>query len=221
MLRAYFFGSGPATVLPGGLHGFLQSVPGLAAPDLQFAFRAVANDAHLWFPGIVKPYGDEISMRTILLHPKSRGEVLLRSANPRDKPRIVHDFLSHPDDMPILRRGVRIIREIFAQKVLDRWRGKELRPGEAISTDGAIDGYIRKTASTTSHPASTCRMGTGDGAVVDSDLRLRGVQGLRVVDASVMPDLVSGNINACVLMIAERASDLIRGRTPLAPATGI
>jgi choline dehydrogenase-like flavoprotein len=221
MARAYLFKTGPATVLPGGLHGFLRSRPELAVPDLQFLFRGAPPGAHMWFPGIKPPYLDGFGMRPVLLHPASRGEVKLRSTNPKDKPRIIQNFLDSPNDLPVLREGVKIIRDIIGQKPLDRWRGIEVTPGADVKSDADIEAWIRKTAITAHHPSCTCPMGITEDAVLDPELKVRGAENLRVVDAAAMPDLVSGNINACVLMLAEKASDMIRGRAPLPAATGV
>ncbi len=211
LIRAYLFGTGPATVLPGGLHGFVRSRPDLEVPDLQYMFRGLPAGAHLWFPLIRRAYEDGYGIRPVLLHPQSRGEVLLRSQNPRDKVRIRQHFFSHPEDIAVLRRGVRLGREIGGQAPLDAYRGEEIAPGPDVRSDGQIDAWMRRTAATAHHPAGTCAMGTGADAVLDPELRVRGVERLRVADASAMPDLVSGNINACVLMIAEKAADLVRG----------
>jgi len=215
MLQAYFFKNGPATVLPGGLHGFIKTRPELAVPDMQLMFRGAAPGAHLWFPGIKKSYTDGFGMRPVLLHPESRGEVLLRSANPKDKPRIIQNFFSSPNDISVLREGVKRIRDIINQPALDQWRGVEVAPGQDVQTDEEIDSWIRETTVTAHHPSCTCQMGTNEDAVLDPELKVRGVESLRVVDAASMPDLVSGNINAAVLMIAEKASDMIKGVDPL------
>jgi 4-pyridoxate dehydrogenase len=218
MLRAHFFGTGPATVVPGGLHAFIKTRPELSVPDVEFMFRGAPLDAALWFPGWKKRYADGYGIRPCLLHPDSRGEVLLRSADPNDKVKIVTNFLTAPNDLPTLRQGVRIAREVAAQPPLAPFRGAETSPGPKIQSDAEIDNWIRNVAATANHPASTCMMGTGPGAVVDPQFRVHGVDGLRVVDASAMPDLVSAHINACVLMMAEKASDLIRGKPALAAA---
>jgi len=217
MIRAYLFGSGPATVVPGGLHGFIKTRPELAVPNIEFMFRGLPSHAHMWFPGIKAPYVDGFGIRPTLLHPDSRGEILLRSADPRDPMRIVYNFFTAPDDLPTLREGFRRGREVGNQKPLDPYRGVETAPGANVKTDAEIDAYIRKTAQTAHHPCGTCAMGLGPDAVVDPELRVRGVEGLRVVDASAMPDIVSAHINACVLMIGEKASDMIRGK-PALPA---
>jgi choline dehydrogenase-like flavoprotein len=212
MIRAYLFGTGPATVLPGGLHAFIKTAAHLDVPDIQFIFSGVTSKPHLWFPGIVAPYQDRCGVRAILLHPESRGRVELRSASAFDKVRINQNSLSVEKDVSTLRAGVRIARKLLEQKALDRFRGEEIAPGTEIASDKQIDAWIRATTVTAHHPAGTCAMGTGKGAVIDRELRVLGTEKLRVVDASAMPDLISGNINACVVMIAEKASDCILGR---------
>jgi 4-pyridoxate dehydrogenase len=218
MLRGHFFGSGPATVVPGGLHAFIKTRPELSVPDVEFMFRGAPPEAALWFPGWKKRYADGYGIRPCLLHPDSRGEVLLRSSNPHDKVKIVTNFLTAPNDLPTLRQGFKIAREVAAQPPLARFRGVETSPGPKVQTDAEIANWIRNVAATANHPAATCMMGTGPGSVVDPQFRVHGVERLRVVDASAMPDLVSAHINACVLMMAEKASDLIRGKPVLAAA---
>ena len=214
MLRAYLFGRGPATYLPGGLHGYARLDPQSPVPDIQLMFRGVSSHPHLWFPGLVAPHSDSLGVRAILLHPRSRGHLLLASADPRTRLKVVQNFLQEPEDRATLRRGVRLARALLLHPALDPFRGKELSPGRAAEADAALDGWIARTAATAHHPCATCAMGTRDDAVLDPELRLRGIEHLRVVDASAMPDLVSGNINACVLAIADRASDLILGQAP-------
>ena len=218
MFRAYFTGKGPATELPGGVTAVVRSRPGLDYPDLQFMFRGAGIDARPWLPGLGPGWRDAFSLRALLLHPESRGTVCLASADARQKVRIRPSFLSKPGDLATLCEGVRIARKIFRQKPLDAFRAEESSPGAHRTSDEDIAAFIREAAAPVYHPACTCRMGEDELAVVDPELRVRGIERLRVVDASVMPDLVSGNINACVLAIAERASDLIRGRPLLASA---
>jgi 4-pyridoxate dehydrogenase len=218
MIRAYLFGSGPATIVPGGLHGFIKTRPELAVPNIEFMFRGLPSHAHMWFPGVKARYVDGFGIRPTLLHPDSRGEILLRSADPRDPMRIVYNFFTAPDDLPTLREGFRRGREVGNQKPLDPYRGIETAPGVNVKTDAEIDAYIKKTAVTAHHPCGTCAMGIGPDSVVDPELKVRGVEGLRVVDASAMPDIVSAHINACVLMIGEKASDMIRGKAALPAA---
>jgi len=139
----------------------------------------------------------------------------LRSADPFEPVAIRQNFFAVDRDIARLRRGVRLARALLAEKALDRFRGAEIAPGPDRQSDADLDAWIRATALTAHHPCGTCAMGTGEAAVLDGDLRVRGTEGLRVVDASAMPDLVSGNINACVIMIAEKAADAILGRAPL------
>jgi 4-pyridoxate dehydrogenase len=216
MIRAYLFGTGPGTVVPGGLHAFIKTRPELAVPDIEFMFRGAPADTHLWFPIVRPPYRDGYGIRPTLLHPDSRGQILLRSTNPSDPPRIVYNFFSAPDDLPRLREGFKRARIVACQQAMNAFCNSETSPGPQVKTDADIDAFIRRTAITAHHPCGTCAMGIGPDAVTDPQLRVRGAERLRVVDAAVMPDLVSAHINACVLMIAEKASDLIRGRQPLA-----
>ncbi len=218
MVQAYLTGTGPATVLPGGVHGFVKSRPELAVPDIQYLFRGVPPEADMWIPGIKPAWRDGFGLRPVLLHPESRGEVKLASSDPRDKVRIIQNFLATENDLKTLREGVRIARELAQQKALDPHRGDEREPGPDCTSDADLDEWIRRTAMTAHHPSCTCPMGVGEEAVLDNECRVRGAENLRVVDAAAMPDLVSGNINACVFMIAEKAADMIRGHAPLPPA---
>jgi 4-pyridoxate dehydrogenase len=218
MVRAYLFGTGPGTVVPGGLHAFIKTRPELAVPDIEFMFRGAPAAAHLWFPLLRPAYADGYGIRPTILHPDSRGEILLRSADPREPPRIIYNFFSAPNDLPRLREGVKLARHVASQKPMAPYRGDETAPGESIKSDAEIEAWIRRTAITAHHPCGTCAMGTGPDTVTDPQLRVHGIEGLRVVDASVMPDLVSAHINACVLMIAEKAADLIRGKALLPAA---
>ena len=218
IVRAHLFGSGPATVLPGGLHGFMKTKPDLAATDIQFLFRGAPGNAHMWFPGIKPAYTDGFGLRPVLLHPESRGEVLLRSADPFDKVRIIQNFLDVPGDLETLRTGVKVAREMMHQPAMDEMRGTETAPGDSVKSDTEIDDWIRRTAVTAHHPSCTTPMGTNDEAVLDTECRVKGAENLRVVDASAMPDLVSGNIHAAVLVIAEKVSDHILGKPYLPTA---
>ena len=209
MIEAYVGGTGPATVVPGGLHAFIKSEPSLDVPDIEFMFRGAPPDADLWFPGIRRAYADAFGIRPCLLHPASRGEVELASADPLDAPRIRYNFLAVPSDLDLLRTAFKIARDVAGRHPLDPYRGEELAPGPRVTSDHDIDDWIRRTITTADHPAGTCRMGSGSDAVVDPQLRVRGIDRLRVVDASVMPDLVSAHLNACVLMMGERAADFI------------
>jgi len=215
MIRAYLFGTGIGTVVPGGLHAFIKTRPELAVPDIEFMFRGLPAGAHLWFPGIRKPYLDGYGIRPTLLHPDSRGEILLRSADPLAAPRIIYNFFTAPNDLPTLREGVKRARDVAYRSPMDPFRGDELAPGPKVKSDAEIDAWVRRVSITAHHPAGTCAMGIGPEAVTDPELRVRGIEALRVVDASAMPDLVSAHINACVIMLAEKASDMIRGKQAL------
>ncbi len=220
MARAYLLGTGPGTVLPGRLHAFLKTRRDLSVPNVQFLFRGAPTRAHPWFPCITPAYEDSFGLRPVLLHPESRGAVRLRSADPTAPVRIVQNFLATDHDVRTIREGVKLARDLARRRGLDPFRARETAPGPDCRTDAEIDAFVRRTAITAHHPCATCAMGTGETAVLDPALHVRGVEGLRVVDASAMPDLVSGNINACVLMIAEKAADLVLGK-PALPAAAI
>ena len=215
MLQSYFLGKGTGSVVPGGMHAFIKSRPELAVPDIEFMFRGIPDDARTWFPGVRRPYEDGFGIKPALLHPDSRGEVLLRSKDPTDHVRIFFNFLSAPNDLPTLREGFKIGRDVAYQSPLDPFRGDEREPGSNVKTDGEIDEFIRNTLITVEHPTCTCPMGQGTEAVLDPECRVLGTESLRVVDASAMPDLVSAHTNACVIMMADKVSDMIRGRQPL------
>ena len=214
LVNAYLAGKGPATVLPSGVNAILRTRPHLDAPDIQIMFGAGALEARPWMPGF-NDWQDVFYLRPVGSHPESRGRVWLDSTDPRAKPRIDPCYLSSPNDVRVLREGFRIVREIVRQKPLDPFRGEEVSPGPACTSDADVDAHIRSTATTVQHASCTCRMGRDELAVVDPELRVRGVERLRVVDASVMPEILSCNIHAAVLAIAERASELICGRVNL------
>jgi choline dehydrogenase-like flavoprotein len=153
-----------------------------------------------------------------LLHPRSQGTVTLRSPDPNVPVRIEYGFFSEPEDLAALRAAYHHARRVAMQKPLDAFRGSQMAPGPEVTTDAEIEAWIRQTAVTVNHPLGTCRMGRGPEAVLDPELKVRGIEGLRVVDAAALPDMPSAHINAVVMMLAERASDLIRGHPPLAPA---
>ena len=219
MAQAYLFGSGFAADVPGGVTSFLKSEEALEVPDVQLLFTAAPLGAKPYFEPFIKPFQDGFACRVVMLHPESRGRVELASADPMDLALIRANFLGTEADRTTMRRGVEMARAIAAQPALKPFIKAEIAPGADKSGAEAIDAYIRATAITVHHPLGTCRMGPEAAAesVVDPQLRVKSVEGLRVVDASVMPEMTSGNINAAVIAIAERAADLIAGRTPLAP----
>ena len=145
--------------MPGGLHAFIKTRPELAVPDIEFMFRGTPHHPHLWFPLVQARLLDGFGIRPTLLHPDSRGEVLLRSADPREPPRIVYNFFTAPNDLPTLRQGFKLAREVVDQKALDPYRGEESTPGDKVQSDAEIDAWMRNTVITAHHPCGTCAMG--------------------------------------------------------------
>ncbi|MCB2028169.1 MAG: glucose-methanol-choline oxidoreductase, partial [Rhodoferax sp.] len=186
--------------------GFIKSAPDEAIPDLQLHFVIGILVDH----GRKTVLGHGHSCHVCLLRPRSRGSLRLASKDPLAAPLIDPDFLADRDDMDRLIRGFRITRNILAQPALAGIGGKEFATSAAARTDLQIEHFIRDHADTIYHPVGTCRMGPGPDAVVDAELRVHGLQGLRVVDASIMPRVVGGNTNAPVIMIAEKAADMIK-----------
>jgi choline dehydrogenase len=188
--------------------GFLRSRAGVRQPDLQLTFMPLAIK-----PGTVEDVGmHSFQVHIDLMRPKSLGRVMLRSADPAQPPSICFNYLAAPQDREDLRAAVRLTREILAQPALDAYRGEELNPGAALQSDEDIDAWVRRGVETCYHPVGTCRMGLDErDSVVDAQCRVHGIRGLRVVDASVMPAIVSGNTNAPTIMIAEKVSDLLKG----------
>jgi choline dehydrogenase/4-pyridoxate dehydrogenase len=219
LAKTYLFGSGLSADLPGGVMAFLKSPLAQDLPDLQLLFAAAPMTAAPYFAPLVAPYADSFACRAVVLRPESRGRLELVSADPRQPIRIRQNFLATEKDWARLRAGLRLVCDIGIQPALAEFNAGEIMPGTACRSDAELDTHIRATGITVHHPLGTCRMGRASDptSVVDPELKVLGVDALRVVDASVMPDLVGGNINAPVIMIAEKVADLIRGRTPLAP----
>jgi 4-pyridoxate dehydrogenase len=210
-VRAFTLGSGFMTDLPGGITGFVKTDPAKAMPDIQLLFIAGSLAATPYLPPLRKAFADSFACRIVLLRPESRGSVTLASADALAHPRIHQGLLSAANDWKQLREGIVVFRELAQRRELKPFVAREIGPGAQATHDSQLEAYTRQTAVTAHHPAGTCKMGVdGDPtAVVDDELRVRGVERLRVVDASVFPDLVGGNINAPVIMIAERAADLV------------
>jgi len=192
--------------------GFAKTSPDEPVPDVQFHFTPLRLSHH--GRKIRFLFGDGYSLHVCNLRPKSRGEIRLASSDPLAKPDIFANYLSHPDDMECLVKGVKLARRILAAPAFAPYRGAEIVPA-AVSVkddndDEGIRNFIRDCAETIYHPVGTCKMGNDDMAVVDDQLRVRGLEGLRVVDASIMPLLIGGNTNAPTIMIAEKASDMIK-----------
>lgn len=194
---------------------FLRTTPGLDRPDFQFVFQP-ANPPP---PDGWLPRGHGYGISPVLLYPNSRGSVRLMSADPEADPLIDPKLLDDPDDLLRMVRAVHLCRRILRAPPFSMYRAHEYLPGPDVESDADIESFIRSTAATVYHPVGTCQMGAGAQAVVDSELKVRGVDALRVADASVFPSIVGGNTNAPTIMVAERAADFILGRPPLAPAT--
>ena len=201
--EAVLFGTGPAACFPLEGGAFLKTNPEFAMPDVQCHF----------LPGLGPGMGEKgehgFFSNVCQLRPKSRGYVNAGAAGSLANPEIVTNFLSHTDDIRTLRDGVKILRTVFAGSEFDSLRGSEKSPGPNINSDEELDGWVRQTAETIFHPVGTCKMGVGEDAVVDPELRVRGINRLRIADASIMPTIVGGNTNAGSIMIGEKAADLI------------
>jgi choline dehydrogenase len=215
-LQYLLFGNGLAAGQGLESGAFLKSRPDLETPDLQFHFIAALMFDHTRKKADRHGYMAHVCQ----LRPESRGYISLKSSDPLAAPLIQPNYLEAEEDRRALREGVKLAREVFAQKAFDSYRGPELMPGAHVMKDEQIDAFVRKTAETIYHPVGSARMGTDADSVVDPSLKVHGVEGLRIVDASVMPALVSGNTNAPTIMIAEKASDMILGRPPL-PAQSV
>ncbi|TAJ94126.1 MAG: hypothetical protein EPO31_08125 [Gammaproteobacteria bacterium] len=194
--------------------GFLRTCEGLDRPDIQFVFQPAMRPK----PGLPVPIGHGYAMNPVLLYPASRGRLTLASPDPHVAPLIDPRLLAEPGDIEPLYRSILISRRVFQAPAFARYQAEELLPGPARQDENAIKEYIREYAVTVHHPVSTCRMGRGADSVVDPELRVHGLQGLRVADASVFPGLIGGNTNAAVVMVAEKAADMILGKSPLPAA---
>ncbi|MFB4204523.1 Oxygen-dependent choline dehydrogenase [wastewater metagenome] len=192
--------------------GFIRSEAGVKYPNLQYHFLPMA----ISYDGSATADSHGFQAHVGPMRPESRGSVRLASADPREAPRIRFNYMATERDRREMRDGIRLTREIMAQSPLQPYRGRELGPGDDVHTDAEIDAWVRQNGESAYHPSGTCRMGHDDDAVVDGDGRVHGIDGLRVIDASIMPRIVSGNLNAPTIMIAERLADAVRGREPLA-----
>ncbi len=193
--------------------GFIRSRAGVAHPDLQYHFFPMA----VRYDGTSPNKGHGFQAHVGPMRSRSRGWVRLRSANPDDAPRICFNYLSLPEDLEEFRAAVRLTREIFAQEAFTPYRGAELAPGPEVQSDEEIDRFIKGAAESAYHPCGTCKMGSDSMAVVDGACNVIGLAGLRIVDSSIMPSIVTGNTNAPTIMIAEKAADIIAGKAPLDP----
>ena len=216
VLRWYLTGSGPFTSNGAYANIFLRTDPRLDRPDAQIICATLGFDAELWFPGVTAPPVHRYTVSPAVLHPQSRGWVKLRSANPEDSPRILFNMLTERADMDTMIAAFKASRDVFAREPMKSLVTGSHKPDPSVKSDVEIEAYLRSAVTPMHHPVGTCAMGTGPDAVVDGELRVRGIAGLRVADASVMPDEPSGNTNIPVIMVGEKAADLIRGRTPAA-----
>jgi len=206
LLKFHLFRRGPLTSNIAEAGGFLKTRPELPAPDLQFHFAPVYYLEH----GFQKPDGHGFTFGPTLIRPQTRGQITLRSADPFAPPAIQPNYLASASDLEILAEGVRLARRLAQAKAFDPYRGREVQPGPTARTEEEIAEVIRRAAESIYHPVGTCKMGSDETAVVDARLRVRGVERLRVADASIMPAIVNGNTHAPTVMIAEKAAELLQ-----------
>ncbi|MEM7661207.1 MAG: choline dehydrogenase [Pseudomonadota bacterium] len=213
--RWFFFKSGLGATNHFESCAFIRSAAGRKSPDIQYHFLPAA----MRYDGTPSIKGHGFQVHVGPNKPKSRGRVEITSADPQAHPSILFNYLQHEDDIAAWRKCIRLTREIIAQPAMDAYRGDELQPGVDVSSDDEIDAWVRQNVESAYHPCGTARMGSKDdpGAVVDTQCRVIGLDGLRVVDASVFPTVPYGNINAPTIMVAEKAADLILGKSPLTP----
>jgi choline dehydrogenase-like flavoprotein len=213
LLRYLIARSGPIASNMFEAHGFIRSDPERQRPDLQIIMVPARRNPK---PQAL-PRGHGFGIIAALVRPKSVGSLRIASPDARERPLIDLNLLAEYEDVARIRTGLKLARRILGGEAFRRYGASELKPGAGAASDAALDEHIRQTCVTVHHPTSSCRMGSDSEAVVDADLRVHGVDGLRVVDASICPMQPAGNTNAVVVMIAEKAADLILGRPPPAP----
>lgn len=211
-----FFGTGIGASNQFEAGGFIRSDDSFTWPNIQYHFLPVAINYNGSNP--IKVHSFQAHMGS--MRSPSRGRIQIRSKNPTEYPSILFNYMSTEQDWREFRAGIRITRKIMQQPALAPYVGKEISPGIAVQTDAEIDAFVREHAETAYHPCGSCAMGVGEMAVVDAEGRVHGLQGLRVIDASIMPEIITGNLNAPTIMMAEKISDLIRGYKPL-PAVNV
>ncbi len=214
VLEYLLWRQGPLASFVFEANAFVRTTPELDRPDVQMVFQPARRNQNT-FP---IPVGHGYVMSSVLLYPKSRGRIALASPDPETAPIIDPNLLAEPEDYEPLLRALALSRRVFASPAFARYRAEEFKPGPEITTREGLMAHIRDTGSTVHHPCGSCRMGGDDASVVDPELKVRGVEGLRVADASIFPRLVGGNTNAVVVMVAEKAADMILGRPAPAPA---
>lgn len=212
-LEYFLFGTGPGATMHTEAGAFFKSSPHLTVPDIQHHFIPILvyDNGRTW------PNQHGFQCHICPLRPESTGSIKLRSADPNSHPIIQPNVAASENDRRAMRESVKITRDVFRQSAMAPYAGAELAPGPDVQTDDEIDAYIRESAATCYHPSGTAKMGTDPMSVLDGEMRVHGIEKLRVVDASAMPRVVSGNTNAPVMMMAEKAADLIRGVPPLKP----
>jgi choline dehydrogenase len=208
LVRYVFTRKGPIAHPGIEVVAFVKSRPEIVAPDLQYHFIMIMYGENGLELHKSRGYQPLVNVQ----RPESVGTVLINSSDPTKAPDIDPNYLAESEDIRILRDGVKIGREVLAQHAFDPYRGPELSPGADVKTDTQIDEYLRRNCHTQYHPVGTCKMGQDSMGVVDAHLKVHGLEGLRVVDASIMPTMVSANTNAATIMIAEKGSDMILGR---------
>jgi choline dehydrogenase len=198
--------------------GFIRSKAGVRYPDIQYHFLPVA----IRYDGRSAAAGHGFQVHVGPMRSKSRGRVWLASPDPKDPPRILFNYMSHPDDWADFRTSIRLTREIFQQEAMRPYLGREIQPGAALQSDSELDGFLKEHVESAYHPCGTCRMGSADdpAAVVDPECRVIGVDALRVADSSIFPQVTNGNLNGPSIMTGEKAADHILGRSPL-PASNL
>ncbi|MFT4635839.1 MAG: choline dehydrogenase [Arenicella sp.] len=192
--------------------GFIRSKKGIEHPDLQYHFFPMA----VRYDGQSANGGHGFQAHVGSMRSQSKGWVRLRSDDYRDKPKILFNYMSKPEDWQEFRAAVRLTREVFQQPAFKPFAGAEISPGAEVQTDEQLDAFLKDAVESAYHPSCTCKMGSDEMAVVDGDCKVRGIVGLRIVDSSIMPSIVSGNLNAPTVMIAEKAADIIKGANSLA-----
>jgi choline dehydrogenase len=213
LIQWKLFGTGIFATQINSCNIVVRTLAELKQPDVQLMSNPIRMDAKIWFPGVRSIQEHRLTADAVCLHPQSRGWMKLRSSNPLDPPRVHLNAFGEQADIDTVIRGVELARQIYRTPPQSSITGEELRPGPARRTRADLEAYVREAGGITQHPVGTCKMGIDAEAVVDAQLRVRGIEGLRVADASIMPTVTGGNTNAPSIMIGEKASDLISGRS--------
>jgi choline dehydrogenase len=214
-----FFGTGPGASNQFESAAFIRSRAGIKYPDIQYHFLPIA----VRYDGTVAAEGHGYQAHVGPMRSVSRGHVTLRSADPKDNPKIQFNYMSDPSDWADFRKCIRLTREIFGQDAFAPYRGKEIQPGKDAQSDEALDAFIKEHVESAYHPCGTCKMGAVDDphAVVDPEGRVIGVDGLRVADSSIFPRITNGNLNGPSIMVGEKIADFVLGKQPLAPLNDV